>query len=330
MGASIVEALLLACFFGFLQIGVFLLIPFTIAWSAWHQPYVALPAIFLYAFTFLDGAEKSSKRSRAWPAFSRKFWLFKFMREYFPQRVHIPESFPLAKSTTASGEQQYMFALHPHGSFSEFRILLDGQLLELLPGLGGRQICWLAASVLFRLPVVRELCLWTGCVDAGRKTAEKMLKAGHCVGVIPGGEHEQLLTTYGEDIVYLKKRFGFIKLALRFNVPVVPCYVFGVSDLHYTTKFLLSLRLSLVKNLGIAIPLSCGSYGLPTAPLKTPVNIVVGDPIDLRKELNLAEGAEPTEEEVGKALSKYTDTLQTLFDANKSRFGYERRNLKIE
>merc|ERR1711924_478044 len=192
------------------------------------------------------------------------------------------------------------------------------------PGLEGKQICWLAASVLFRLPIVRELCLWTGCVDAGRLTAMKMLGAGHSVGVIPGGEHEQLLTTFGEEIVFLKSRLGFIKLALRFDVPVVPCYVFGVSDLHYTTKLLLGVRLFLVKRFGIAIPLSTGSYGLPTAPLKKPVDIVVGDPIDLRRSQDLTTGEikivadqDPTPEQVQIAHAKYIAALQTLFDKNR-------------
>merc|ERR1719321_1450159 len=185
-------------------------------------------------------------------------------------------------------------------------------MLELLPGLQNRQVCWLAASVLFRLPIVREIVLWTGCVDADRKTAEKMLEAGHSVGVIPGGEHEQMITTYGKEKVYLKSRFGFVKLALRFGTPLVPCYVFGCSDLYYTSKFLIGLRMALVKNLGVALPLCFGEFGLPAAPFKRPLDIVMGQPIYFDK------CPEPTTEQVLEAHSKYMDALQTLFDNHKA------------
>jgi 2-acylglycerol O-acyltransferase 2 len=248
------------------------------------------------------------------------------MRNYFPQRVHIPKDFPALKAPADGGkdQQQYLFALHPHGSMSEFRIMLDGQLLKLLPGLQSKQVCWLSASVLFRLPIAREFCLWTGCVDAGRKTAEKMLEAGHSVGVIPGGEHEQLITEYGKDLVYIKKRYGFVKLAMRFGVPLVPCYVFGCSDLYYTSKFLIGLRMALVKNLGVAVPLCFGAYGLPAAPFKRPLDIVIGQPIYFDR------CPEPTNEQVIEAHQKYMDALQALFDKHKAEFGYGDRVLQLQ
>ena len=37
------------------------------------------------------------------------------------------------------------------------------------------QVLTLAASVLFALPLVRELVLWTRCIDAGKRTASKAL-----------------------------------------------------------------------------------------------------------------------------------------------------------
>lgn len=325
MEASVGEALIMASFTSFMQIGVFVVMPITTLWAAWRKPMFALPVIALYAVSFFDGAEKDTKRRRAWPAFSLRFWLLKFMREYFPQRVHVPNGFPALKAEEKdAASQQYLFALHPHGCMSEYRLLLDGQLLELLPGLGGRQVCWLAASVLFRLPMAREFCLWSGCVDAGRATAERMLKAGHSVGVIPGGEHEQLLTTYGQEIVYVKKRLGFVKLALRFGVPLVPCYVFGVSDLYKTSSFLIGTRMALVKMLGVAVPICFGSYGLPAAPFKQPVNIVLGQPLRFEK------NDSPTDEQVVDAHAKYVEALQKLFDDNKAKYGCGDRTLQLQ
>jgi len=315
----------MAAFTTFMQVGVFAVVPGVTVWAAWHRPWVAVPLICLYAITLFDGAEKDSKRKRAWPLFGRRFWLFKFMRGYFPQVLHVPKDFPASKAPAEKGEsQQYFFAVHPHGCMSEFRMLMDGQFLDQLPGLEGKQVCWLAASILFRLPICRELCLWSGCCDAGRATAEKMLKAGLSVGVIPGGEHEQMLTTYGKEIIYIKKRLGFVKLALRFGVPLVPCYVFGVSDSYHTSEFLIDLRMALVKSLGIAIPFCWGAFGLPLAPFQTPVNIVMGQPIPVEKV------AEPTNEQVVAAHAQYVEALQKVFDENKARFGYGERSLQLE
>lgn len=325
MGATVRDALIMASFTSFMQVGVFLVTPVATGWAVWRKPFIALPLIALYAVSFLDGAEKDTKRRRAWPAYSRRFWLLNFMREYFPQRVHLPKDFPGSKAEEEAGtSHQYIFALHPHGCMSEFRMLLDGQLLDLLPGLCGKQICWLAASILFRLPFAREFVIWSGCVDAGRATAERMLKAGHSVGVIPGGEHEQLLTTYGKEIVYLKKRFGFVKLALRFGVPLVPCYCFGVSDLYKTSSLLIGTRMAMVKMLGVAVPLCFGAYGLPAAPFKRPVDIVMGQPLTFERNDN------PTDEQVVEAHAKYVKALHTLFDDNKGTFGFAERTLELQ
>lgn len=50
----------------------------------------------------------------------------------------------------------------------------------------------LAASILFKIPLWREMCLWTHCVDAGKTTAQYVIEKGHSLFVVPGGEREQV------------------------------------------------------------------------------------------------------------------------------------------
>jgi len=50
-----------------------------------------------------------------------------------------------------------------------------------------------ASSAVFWLPGVREMYLWLGCVEAGRRTLTTCLDTGHSVAILPGGEDEQLM-----------------------------------------------------------------------------------------------------------------------------------------
>lgn len=59
---------------------------------------------------------------------------------------------------------------------------------------------------------MRELSLWSGCVDARRSVAEKLLKQGESLMVLPGGEAEQIMTVRGQELLYIKERKGFIRL----------------------------------------------------------------------------------------------------------------------
>jgi hypothetical protein len=66
------------------------------------------------------------------------------------------------------------------------------------------------------------------------------------------------MTVRGEERIYLKKRKGFIKLALREGCEVCPVYAFGESDLYHHSGFLLSMRRWLQKNCGFAAMIISG------------------------------------------------------------------------
>eukprot|EP00588_Corethron_pennatum_P028767 CAMPEP_0194335550 /NCGR_PEP_ID=MMETSP0171-20130528/70005_1 /TAXON_ID=218684 /ORGANISM="Corethron pennatum, Strain L29A3" /LENGTH=85 /DNA_ID=CAMNT_0039098689 /DNA_START=520 /DNA_END=777 /DNA_ORIENTATION=+ len=65
-----------------------------------------------------------------------------------------------------------------------------------------------AASVIFQIPVVRELFLSLGYIDAGRRYAQKVLENKSILFICTGGEEESMLTELGRDVVVLNKRKG--------------------------------------------------------------------------------------------------------------------------
>jgi hypothetical protein len=161
-----------------------------------------------------------------------------------------------------------------HTFNADYRLLMEGMLYETLPHLAPN-IRTLAATVLFRLPLVREFALWTGCIDASRAVASKALRAGRSILVLPGGEAEQIRTVHGKEKLYLNKRKGFIKIALRNGVPIVPVYVFGASDYYHTWFVGYGLRLWIMKKLGICITLAFGLYGSTVCPIPVETTIVL-------------------------------------------------------
>ncbi|CAM9488198.1 unnamed protein product, partial [Heterosigma akashiwo] len=56
------------------------------------------------------------------------------------------------------------------------------------------------------------------------------MEKGESFGIIPGGFEEATISKLGAQRVYLKKRKGFVKYALKYGYALVPVYTFGESD----------------------------------------------------------------------------------------------------
>ena len=55
--------------------------------------------------------------------------------------------------------------------------------------------------------------------------------------IVVGGAEEALDAHPGHHILTLKKRKGFIKMALQTGADLVPCYSFGENDLFVRLDF---------------------------------------------------------------------------------------------
>jgi 1-acyl-sn-glycerol-3-phosphate acyltransferase len=85
----------------------------------------------------------------------------------------------------------------------------------------------LAYDLLFALPGVRPVLRRLGVVPASTGQAESALARGACVLVYPGGDLEACRPWTQRDKVDFGGRKGFVQLALRCQVPVVPVAAHG-------------------------------------------------------------------------------------------------------
>ncbi|MYS11972.1 glycerol acyltransferase [Streptomyces sp. SID6041] len=96
----------------------------------------------------------------------------------------------------------------------------------------GRHLRLLAADLVFMLPVVNELARKAGHTLACAEDAERLLRSGEIVGVMPEG-FKGIGKPFGER--YKLQRFGrggFVSTALRAGVPIVPCSIVGAEEIY--------------------------------------------------------------------------------------------------
>jgi len=292
--------------------------------------YLSLPYL-TYTILF---ARHELRRGAPWPWFSETFPLFSIMRSYLqldfaPIPEELLQSVEIKKKDEKKKNSQYVFALFPHGTASDYRILMDGRIAGILPQIGGNYRV-LTASILFRLPLLRELALWTRCVDARRSVAHGILNNDDelssplSIMVVPGGEAEQIRTEHGKETVYLSRRKGFIRIALLHNVPVVPVYVFGCSDAFQTSNAMFVARKWLVSRFRVGIPLSWGVLG-SFCPFPVKHTVAFGKPLHFV----VQQEKDPTDAETNRCHAQFCKALVDLFDEHKGRLGYSDRNLVI-
>jgi len=85
----------------------------------------------------------------------------------------------------------------------------------------------LAYDLLFAVPGIGPALRRLGAVPAGNGEAEAALARGECVLVYPGGDREACRPWTQRNKVDFAGRKGFVRLALRCGVPVVPVIAHG-------------------------------------------------------------------------------------------------------
>jgi len=229
-----------------------------------------------------------------------QFWRRHF--DYFPISV-------IFDGDGLKANKQYIFGVHPHGIHCWPLNVFAFHSSDFYQKMKGMKMTGVAATVMFKIPVVRELFLLMGYRDAGRRTCQKVLEQGGSLYICTGGESESLATKNGVDAVVLEGRKGFIRLALSYGTPLVPVYGIGNNELYTTLHPFPKFRRMLSKRFHIAIPLFYGRLFSPL-PYCRPVKVLIGAPIEVPAPAT--KGEKPRDALVDEYHAKYVSALKAL------------------
>jgi 1-acyl-sn-glycerol-3-phosphate acyltransferase len=152
----------------------------------------------------------------------------------------------------------------------------------------GAPLYSLAFDFMFSLPGVAAMARKLGAVPASHENAARLLERGDPVIVYPGGDAEDYRPWSQRHRIDLHGRMGFVRLALRHGVPVVPLVAHGSHDVIIvlargeTVARRLGLDRLRIKVMPVVLgpPWGIAPVQLPTWPLPAKVTGRVCEPID--------------------------------------------------
>jgi 1-acyl-sn-glycerol-3-phosphate acyltransferase len=144
-------------------------------------------------------------------------------------------------------------------------------------------------SFFLSLPGVGPAMARAGAVEAGPEAAEAVLRAGGILVDYPGGDYDVFRPFWVRNRVDFGGRTGFVRLALRTGVPVVPAVSVGAHETlvvlargQWVAKLLRLDRLLRIKVMPLVAgpPWGLAPGGIPTWPLPSKITVELGPPID--------------------------------------------------
>ncbi|CAH1396908.1 unnamed protein product [Nezara viridula] len=260
----------------------------------------------------------------------RRLWIcgaipiLRYLRDYFPVT--------LIKTAELDPNRNYMFCNHPHGFFSTgiFVNFLTqfSPKNQLFPNL---KFYLAAVDSHLTFPLLRDLFLGFGFISSSKRSLAFLLnntKKGNVVNLNVGGGEEIIYSIPGQYKLILKRRKGFIKLALNLGCCLVPVIHFGLNDIYEVLKpipgTILYKLLQVLKHMtGMVIALPVGDYGIPCIPKRRPITTIVGKPVEIPKI------EEPTQEQIDYYHTLYTEELMKLFEEEKHKYVKDSENVHL-
>ncbi len=189
----------------------------------------------------------------------------------------------------------------------------------------------------FHLPGSREIVAGLGGISASRRSLERRFAEGSAAGgqgtvLVVGGAAEALNHHPDRVELNLLGRKGFVRLALRHGVDLVPVFVFGENFVYRQASNPEGSRLkrfqTWFKNkVSFSPPAFYGrgffQYSFGFLPHRKPLNVVVGSPLRVDKV------KEPSEEDVDEMHQRYVQSLEQIYHEHNPTLGDPKIDLVI-
>lgn len=239
---------------------------------------------------------------------------------------------------------QYIIPIHPHGTVVTSRALWRSFDKESNPYLKyldtNRDWRMLAASVLFKIPIMREITLWFGGIDANKKNFFKMLDNGAHVALYSGGIEEA--NVVDTDFARAKRekdghsnmwpvtvrlRKGFIKVAVEKGVDVLPYFVFGELDCVDAVSLLPPAAAQWLQKNRMSSTWFIGRWNM-FVPKRIPLNGCFSLPVKVGK-FDPKTQKEEFDTEVDRVYVAYKNEISRVFDHFKDEMWYGDRFIEF-
>eukprot|EP00897_Mesotaenium_endlicherianum_P010084 jgi/Mesen1/9103/ME000058S08586 len=225
--------------------------------------------------------------------------------QHFPCKVIVEDPSALRR------DRAYLVALEPHSVVPVASIAFSpaAGLLPQLP-----RVRFLASSVLAWIPLARHLWTWMGMAPASADQIVELLGSGCSCVLIPGGMQEIRLLSHDKEVIYLRERSGFVRLALETGTPLVPAFCFGQRNTYnffIPPKWYLDLSKYMLFIGGVVSWGWCGSF----MPVPTPLLVVLGRPIAVSRVLN------PSKLQVAALRSRFISAMSEIYEKYKETGG---------
>jgi hypothetical protein len=144
--------------------------------------------------------------------------LTNYLSDYVKSNVR--QSFVVEKSASIEEKTPALYICHPHGLygltwFIHFASGLSQWPFQTRPVMA-------VHSIFFQIPILREVFISHGCIEAKESEIKRCLQEGTSVALLIGGIEELLLTQSDTLRLIVKKREGFVRIAKEVGCPLVP------------------------------------------------------------------------------------------------------------
>jgi len=179
-------------------------------------------------------------------------------------------------------DKPVMYCFHPHAMVANGFGL---GMLSVLNTSGVPVTIAVARSLSWLNPVFKWLVNSHGIrmCTVSRRDLVREMSLGRCIGLCPGGFEEALLMQKSSDVVFLRKRTGFLHLASDFSYTIIQVFTFGETHIYENVLPLSRALKRRAARCGLPLVWPRGNSLLSFNPNVPPtgLRIVFGEPLEV-------------------------------------------------